>query len=150
MSFFDAINIAASGLTAENVQMDVTTENLANAQSTNNGKPYQPQAVDLQAVGTTSFDQALSSAMGTSSSSAPPSSAGGVEVSGIVNENVPDEEVYDPSSPNADKAGYIKEPDIQPVTEMTNLISESDNYQADVTAMSTAKSMYAETLSVLK
>ena len=76
--------------------------------------------------------------------------AGGVEVTGIVKENVPDQEVYDPGNPQANAQGYIKEPNVQPVSEMTNLISESNAYQADVTAMSTAKSMYSSTLSVLK
>jgi flagellar basal-body rod protein FlgC len=148
MSFFDAINIAASGLTAERTQMDVTAENLANAQTTNNGTPYTPQAVELQSIGGNSFDQELSSAMG--GSSAADSSAGGVEVTGIVNENVTPELVYDPSNPEANKQGYVKEPNIQPVTEMTNLISESNSYQADVTAMQTAKSMYSDTLELLK
>ena len=44
----------------------------------------------------------------------------------------------------------MKEPNVQPVTEMTNLISESNAYQADVTAMSTSKQMYSETLELLK
>ena len=65
MSFFDALNISASGLTAERTQMDVTAENLANAQSTNNGTPYKPQAVELQSVGSgSSFQAELSSAHG--------------------------------------------------------------------------------------
>jgi flagellar basal-body rod protein FlgC len=147
MSFFDAINVAASGLTAERTQMDVTTENLANAQSTNNGTPYQPQAVQLSAVGSSDFSNELASAMGDGPTGA---TAGGVEVTGIVSEKVPDQEVYDPGNPQANTQGYVKEPDVQPVTEMTNLISESNAYQADVTAMSTAKSMYSSTLSVLK
>lgn len=146
MSFFDSLNISATGLTAERLQMDVTAENLANAQSTNNGNPYKPQAVELQAVNSGSnFQTELSSALGGQAQT-----PGGVEVAGIVTENVPDQLVYDPGNPQANKQGYVKEPNIQPVTEMTNLISESDAYQADVTAMDTSKQMYSDTLQILK
>ncbi len=148
MSFFDSINISATGLTAERMQMDVTAENLANAQSTNNGNPYKPQAVELEANGSGSnFQTELSSAMGGGSQGPTP---GGVQVAGIVTENVPDQLVYDPGNPQANKQGYVKEPNIQPVTEMTNLISESNAYQADVTAMDTSKQMYSDTLQILK
>ena len=148
MSFFDSLNISATGLTAERMQMDVTAENLANAQSTNNGNPYKPQAVELESIGSGSnFQDELSSAMGGTSDVGTP---GGVQVKGIVTENVPDQLVYDPGNPQANKQGYVKEPNIQPVTEMTNLISESNAYQADVTAMTTSKQMYSETLQILK
>ncbi len=146
MSFFDALNISATGLTAERTQMDVTAENLANAQSTDNGTPYKPQAVELSAINSgNSFEAELSSAI--SGNAAQPD---GVQVDGIVSENVPDQLVYDPGNPQANAQGYVKEPNIQPVTEMTNLISESNSYQADVTAMSTSKQMYSETLELLK
>jgi flagellar basal-body rod protein FlgC len=146
MSFFDALNISATGLTAERTQMDVTSENLANAQSTNNGTPYKPQAVELQSVNSgNSFQAELSSALGGDADT-----AGGVEVAGIVSENVPNQLVYDPGNSQANKSGYVSEPNIQPVTEMTNLISESNSYQADVTAMDTSKQMYSETLNILK
>src|ERR1700749_4504656 len=101
MSFFDAISIAASGLTAERVRMDVTSENLANADTTNgaNGQPYQEQDVVLQQVGGGGFSAALSSAMG-GGSSASGATPGGVEVAGIVNDPTPDQSVYDPSNPS--------------------------------------------------
>ncbi|HEY2217213.1 MAG TPA: flagellar basal body protein, partial [Solirubrobacteraceae bacterium] len=53
MGLFDAIDIAGSGLTAERVRMDVTAENLANAQTTRgaNGQPYRRQEVVLQQNG---------------------------------------------------------------------------------------------------
>ncbi len=146
MSFFDAINVSASGLTAERVQMDVTAENLANAQSTNNGTPYKPQAVLLQSVGSGGqFQTQLAGALGGNTGT-----PGGVQVAGIVSENVPAQLVYDPGSPQANAQGYVKEPNIQPVTEMTNMIQESNSYQADVTAMETAKQMYITTLGLLK
>jgi flagellar basal-body rod protein FlgC len=150
MSFFDSLNISATGLTAEQTEMNVTAENLANANSTNNGTPYEPQAVDLESIGSGStFQDELSTAMGNTSGgvAGPP---GGVQVQGIVSENVPAQLVYDPGNPQANKQGYVKEPNIQPVTEMTNMIQESNSYQADVTAMSTSKQMYSSTLELLR
>jgi flagellar basal-body rod protein FlgC len=149
MSFFDSMDIAASGLTAERVRMDVTAENLANADTTQgaNGQPYQRQEVVLQQVGGNSFSSTLASAMGQTSSAATP---GGVEVAGIVNDPTPDQLVYDPGAPGANKAGYVKMPNVNSVTEMTDLIDESDSYQDDVTAMDTAKTMFEKTLDLLK
>jgi flagellar basal-body rod protein FlgC len=150
MSFFDAINVAGSGLTAERLRMDVTAENLANAQTTDGpgGQPYRRQEVVLQQVGGSSFGSELAGALGTNGTNSAP--AGGVEVAGIVNDPTPDQLVYDPGHPGANAQGYVKMPNVNPVTEMTDLISESDDYQSDVTAMDTAKTMYSSTLQILK
>jgi flagellar basal-body rod protein FlgC len=144
MSFFDSIDIAATGLTAERVRMDVTAENLANADTTQgaNGQPYQRQEVVLQQVG--GFGATLQAAMG--NVPAP----GGVQVAGIVSDPTPDQEVYDPGNPAANKQGYVKMPNVSTVEEMTDMIDESRSYDADVTAMSTAKDMYTKTLELLK
>lgn len=151
MSFFDAISIAASGLTAERTRMDVTSENLANADTTQgaNGQPYQEQDVVLQQVGGGGFSAALSSAMG-GSSSASGATPGGVQVAGIVNDPTPDQSVYDPTNPSANSQGYVKMPNVNPVNEMVDMIDESRSYESDVTAMSTAKEMYEKTLDLLK
>ena len=154
MSFFDAISIAASGLTAERTRMDVTSENLANADTTQgaNGQPYQEQQVVLQQVGGGGFSAALSNAMGSSSGTQLGSSStpGGVEVAGIVSSSTPDQEVYDPGNPSANTQGYVKMPNVNPVNEMVDMIDESRAYQSDVTAMSTAKDMFEKTLDLLK
>jgi len=149
MGLFEAIGIAGSGLTAERIRMDVTAENLANADTTKaaNGKPYQRQEVELAQVGSSDFGGALSSAISRSAAGSP---AGGVQVTGIVSDATPDQQVYDPGSPEADAQGYVKMPNISTVTEMTDLISESQSYQSDVTAMQTAKSMFTSTLGLLK
>jgi len=153
MSFFDAISIAASGLTAERVRMDVTSENLANADTTQgaNGQPYQRQDVVLQQVGG-GFGAALSGAMsampGTSQVNG--TAAGGVQVAGIVDDPTPDQEVYDPGNPSANAQGYVKMPNVNPVNEMVDMIDESRSYESDVTAMTTAKEMYEKTLDLLK
>jgi flagellar basal-body rod protein FlgC len=154
MSFFDAIGIAASGLTAERTRMDVTSENLANADTTNGagGQPYQRQEVVLSQVGG-GFSAALSGAMGgvgggPSLASGP--TAGGVAVSGIVNDPTPDQMVYDPGNPSANAQGYVRMPNVNPVNEMVDMIDESRSYESDITAMNTAKQMYEKTLDLLK
>jgi flagellar basal-body rod protein FlgC len=153
MSFFDAIGIAASGLTAERTRMDVTSENLANANTTQgaNGQPYQRQEVVLQQVGG-GFNAALSSAMGNAGvgGMAGGPVAGGVQVGGIVSDPTPDQSVYDPGNPAANAQGYVKMPNVNPVNEMVDMIDESRSYQSDVTAMTTAKQMFEKTLDLLK
>ena len=149
MSFFDAISIAASGLTAQRTRMDVTSENLANADTTQgaNGQPYQRQEVVLQQVGG-GFSAALSGAMNATPVNG--TAAGGVQVAGIVNDPTPDQSVYDPGNPAANAQGYVKMPNVNPVNEMVDMIDESRSYESDVTAMTTAKTMYEKTLDLLK
>jgi flagellar basal-body rod protein FlgC len=144
MSLFDAIDISASGLTANRTRMDVTAENLANAETTRgaNGQPYQRQEVVLQQIG--GFGAALAGAM----NQTPP--AGGVQVAGIVSDPTPNQLVYDPGNPDADSKGYVKMPNVNSVTEMVDMIDESRSYEANVTAMNTSKDMYQKTLDLLK
>ncbi len=146
MSFFGAIDIAASGLTAERLRMDVTSENLANAQTTRtaSGGPTSARRSSSQQVGGNGFGATLAGAIGS------PSGTGGVEVAGIVTDPTPDQLVYDPGHPDANAQGYVRMPNVSPVTEMVDLISESRSYEADVTAMQTAKPMYSKTLDLLK
>ena len=149
MGLFDAIGIAGTGLTAERVRMDVTAENLANADTTKgaNGQPYRRQSVVLAQSGTPGFSGALSGALQEAAGGAAP---GGVTVAGIVSDATPNRRVYDPSNPEADAQGYVSMPNVDTVTEMTDLISEQQSYQADVTAMQTSKSMFTSTLGLLK
>ena len=153
MGLFDAIGIAGTGLEAQRIRMDVTAENLANADTTKaaNGQPYQRQEVQLGQIGENqSFSGALSGALEHAEASAGEEPAGGVKVTGIVADDTPDQEVYDPGNPEADAQGYVKMPNVSTVTEMTDLISEQQSYQSDVTAMNTAKQMYEKTLDLLK
>jgi len=164
MGLFDAIDLAGSGMSAQRVRMDVTSENLANADTTRTeaGGPYQRQSVVLQQIPSSSFGSTLAGVMGSSSSGFGSSSGssqdgttsgeipGGVSVAQIVSDPTPGQSVYDPSSPDANAKGYVQMPNVNTVTEMTDLIDESNSYQADVTAMQTAKTMFTSTLGVLK
>ncbi|HME05042.1 MAG TPA: flagellar basal body rod protein FlgC [Solirubrobacteraceae bacterium] len=150
MGLFDAIGIAGSGLSAQRIRMDVTAENLANADTTRGagGRPYQRQDVVLaQGAPGEAFSGALSGALA-QAPGAP--SAAGVQVSAIVQDKTPDQLLYDPGNPEANAKGYVQMPNVSTVTEMTDLISEQQSYQSDVTAMQTAKSMFTATLGLLK
>jgi flagellar basal-body rod protein FlgC len=145
MGMFDAIDISASGLTAERMRMDVTAQNLANAQTTRgaDGEPYRRKEVVLaerQAPG--SFGAALAGAMTTGGK--------GVEVAAITEDQTPLKQVYDPSHPDADDNGYVQMPNVDTVAEMVDLISAQRAYEANVTAMQAAKQMFSKTLELLR
>jgi flagellar basal-body rod protein FlgC len=150
MGLFDAIDASGSGLSAERLRMDVTSENLANAQTTKgaDGQPYRRKEVVLQQNGAsgTSFSSVLASMQGAGGAK----SVAGVRVSGIVEDSSALKRIYDPGHPDADKEGYVTMPNVNTVTEMTDLISSSRAYEANVTAMQTAKQMFAKTLDLLR
>src|SRR3712207_4273794 len=101
MGLFDAINVSGSGLSAERLRMDVTAENLANAQTTRgtDGQPYKRKEVVLREAG--GFDGALNAAMGGGDVAGQPGAPGGVEVAGIAEDTLPNRQVYDPGHPDA-------------------------------------------------
>jgi flagellar basal-body rod protein FlgC len=148
MGLFDALNVSASGLTAERMRMDVTAENLANAQTTRTaaGGPYRRKEVVLaqQTEGTSGFGAQLRTAMGGSGG------GGGVEVAGIAEDASEGKRVYDPGHPDADGEGYVTMPNVDTVTEMVDLISASRAYEANVTAMQASKQMFTKTLDILR
>jgi flagellar basal-body rod protein FlgC len=149
MGLFDAIDIAGSGLTAERLRMDVTAENLANAQTTRtaDGGPYQRKEVVLQPSGGTSFSTMLTGAIGGTRAADAPR---GVEVAAIVEDQTAQRQVYDPGHPDANEQGYVAMPNVNPVSEMVDLISSSRSYEANVTAMQSAKQMFTKTLELLR
>jgi flagellar basal-body rod protein FlgC len=147
MGMFDALEISASGLTAERLRMDVTAENLANAQTTRgaDGQPYRRKEVVLaERQGPGSFGAALAGAMGRGGA------PGGVEVASIAQDQTPLKQVYDPGHPDADANGYVQMPNVDPVAEMVDLISAQRAYEANVTAMQAAKQMFSKTLDLLR
>ena len=145
---FDALNVSATGLTAERLRMDVTAENLANAQTTRgaDGQPYRRKEVVLQQRDG-GFGQALNTAMARGASTG---GGGGVEVAGIVEDQSDFKLVYDPAHPDANAEGYVQMPNVNPVTEMVDLIASSRAYEANVTAMQTAKSLFSKTFDLLR
>ena len=156
MGLFDSLAISASGLSAERLRMDVTAENLANAQSTQgaDGQPYRRKSVVLQAVGGQGgFAQALAAAQTANAAATGDTSGaqpGGVQVAAIVEDPTAGRRVYNPGHPDADGQGYVTMPNVDTVTEMVDLISASRAYEANTTAMQTAKQMFTKTLELLR
>jgi flagellar basal-body rod protein FlgC len=133
---FDSFDINASGMTAQRYRMDIISENVANANTTRteDGTPYRRKVVTFEAIGKEGsfsriFDSARDSVAG-----------GGVRVDSVVEDTWTEENmVYDPSHPDADENGYVTYPNINTVTEMTNLIDASRAYEANATAFSASK-----------
>jgi len=148
MGLFGGLDISASGMSAERLRMDVIAENLANADTTRgpNGGPYRRKEVVLQENGGgTSFAATLQGAQGGGGQA-----GGGVQVAGIVNDPSPMKRVYDPGHPDADAQGYVTMPNVEPVTEMVDLITASRGYEANVQALTASKQMFTRTLDILR
>lgn len=137
MSLFQSFNINASGMTAQRFRMDVISENVANVNTTRtaDGTPYTRKIVSFAEKDVTPFSRVLDntreSYMGN-----------GVKVSGLYEDTKSDYvKKYDPSHPDADQDGYVSYPNVNIVTEMTNMIDASRSYEANVTAFQTSKSI---------
>lgn len=146
MSFFNAINTSASGLTAQRLRMDVISENLANANTTRtaDGTAYKRKIVLFQErEQATTFEQCFAQATGNVGINGK-----GVRVSRIVNDETKGALVYDPTHPDANEEGYVEQSNVNIVQEMVNLISASRSYEANVTSINTSKSMLTKTLEI--
>ncbi len=144
---FGAMNISASGMTAQSLRRDIIAENVANVNTTRgaDGKPYRRKNVIFEQKSVTSFDKALDLSMGATGIS-----LDGVKVSQIVEDQSEGRKVYDPSHPDADEQGYVTYPNVNTVQEMTDLIDASRAYEANVTAFNATKAMYLKTLELGK
>lgn len=140
MSMFSAFNINASGLTAQRYRMDIISENVANASTTRtaDGTPYRRKVVTFEEKGgQTSFSRVLGQAAYNHGYTGQ-----GVKVSGVYEDYGTEMNmVYDPSHPDADENGYVTYPNVNIITEMTNMIDASRAYEANSTAFNASKSM---------
>ncbi len=146
MSFFDSMNVSATGLSAQRMRMDVISENIANVNTTKaaDGKPYKRKIALFEEISNPGsfasyFDKAVNDG-GISPAKA------GVKVSKIVEDERSGQKVFEPNHPDADKDGYVTMPNVNIVEEMVNMISASRSYEANITAISNTKQMIARTL----
>ena len=139
-SVFGAMDVSASGLSAQRQRMNLIAENLANAETTRTpaGGPYRRKEILLSAQGPSPFGDVLGRL----------TSAGGVEVVGVQESQAPARRVYNPTHPDADPQGFVAMPNINPVVEMVDLLAATRAYEANVTAIQAAKSMAQKALEI--
>lgn len=151
MGMFDALDISASGLTAQRYRMDIISENVANANTTRteNGGVYRRKVVTFEAKGDNGLD--FSTVLGRSTADLSNALGDGVRISSVREDRSSDlKKVYDPSHPDADEAGYVYYPNVDIITEMTNLIDASRAYEANATVIDSTKNMLSTGLSIAK
>ena len=145
MSMFSAFNVNASGMTAQRYRMDVISENVANASTTRteDGTPYRRKIVTFAQKGERSD---FSKVLGTITRGY---SGQGVKVTAVLEDHETEMNmVYDPAHPDADENGYVTYPNVNIITEMTNLIDASRAYEANATAFNASKSMALKGLEI--
>jgi len=150
MGIFNGMNISASGLTAQSMRMDTIAQNIANVDTTRdeNGKPYRRKTVVFAEKNNDAFSTALAMSRTQRASKV---NGNGVKITAVVEDHVASmKKVYDPSHPDADQDGYVTYPNVNTVTEMTNLIDASRSYEANVTAFNATKNMLLKGLEVGK
>lgn len=156
MAFLDSMNIAASGLTATRMRMDVISENIANAEATRTveGGPYTRKATVYEAVNSSSsFDSLLASKLGKdyrigNKIGKFEDSVGGVTVKEVVDDKSEYVTVYDPEHPDADENGYVKYPNVDTTQEVLDMMSATRAYQMNLNALDAVKTMASQALKI--
>ena len=142
MDVFRTLRISGSGLTAQRFRMDTIAQNIANAATTRTaeGRPYRRRVPVFQ-PGQEGFGPMLSAALRRYH-------AGGVRVTGVLEDPSPFKSVYEPHHPDADAQGYVRYPNVDITRELINMMSASRSYEANVTILNTTKSLAAKALEI--
>jgi len=144
------MGISASGLTAQRLRMDIIAENIANVNTTRtaDGGPYKRKTVLFEEMRDNDPFSLVFEGIFGAGNRVPAPQGMGVRVTGIAEDDSPGNLIYDPTHPDADELGYVRMPNINIVEEMVNMIAASRSYEANITAMSTARTMTQRTLEI--
>lgn len=137
MNIYTALEISASGLTAQRQRLNVISENLANSQVTRTpqGGPYLRKNVILETEPAEKFASFLESPVK-------------VAVTDIVESTEGLVQEYDPTHPDANEQGVVTWPNVNPVKEMVSLVLASRAFEANVAAFRTGKAMALKALEI--
>lgn len=136
-----ASRAAASALAVERTRIEAAVSNLANAESTRSadGKPYRRRDVVLRAEPVEGFQAALGR-----------STATGVKVAAVVEDQSEYRRRYEPSHPDADKNGFVSLPNVDAANEMVDMLGAARAYQANLAAIGIIRDMVAKALELGK
>lgn len=143
MDIFNSIKISSSALKAQGTRLNVISSNMANVETTRTpeGGPYRKKDVVFR-TSNQSFDKHLAQNLR--------EGVQGVEVAAIQNNPSPLKMIYEPSHPDADADGYVALPNINILEEMTDMMTATKSYEANVTAINAAKRMALKALDIGK
>ena len=152
MGFMNTINIVGSGLTAQQLRLDIVGENVTNSTTTRveNGEgAYRRKMVVFEAkTGRDAFRRAMAQA---STGMVPAGqTAGGVRVTQIVDDPSPMKLVYDPTHPDANDDGYVEMPNVDMVKEMADAMAATQAFSSNVTMFNTMKTVITDGLQIGK
>ena len=148
MAIFNGMNISASGMTAQTMRMDTIAPNLANIDTTRdeNGNTYRRKTVVFAEKNKDAFGAALAMQQARRATTL---NGQGVKVTAIAEDHVTAlKKVYDPAHPDADEDGYVTYPNVNIVTEMTNMIDSTRAYEANATAFTASKTIAMKGLDI--
>ena len=153
MAFLNTVNIVGSGLTAQQLRLDIVAENVTNSQTTrteNGGGAYRRKIVVFEAVsGRDTFRDVMARAASLAvSNTVSQPNAGGVRVTQILEDDAPMKIVYDPTHPDADEDGYLEMPNVDMVKEIADAMAASRAFASNVTAFNTLKSVISSGLEI--
>ncbi|HTB96638.1 MAG TPA: flagellar basal body rod protein FlgC [Terracidiphilus sp.] len=163
MNFFAIMDTSGSAMQAERMRAEVVAANMANAETTRTsaGGPYRRQMVVFAAnqgdatLADTFNDQGNANLQSASAATAfstagPASVAPGVRIDQVVEDTAPPLKRYDPGHPDAGPDGYVEYPDINPLTEMVDLMGATRAYSLNGSAVQAEKNMIASALEIAK
>ena len=149
MAFASIMHIVGSGLTAEQLRLDVISENITNMNTTRTegGGPYRRKVVRFEAeADRDGFRRALAAAMDASNRGA--EKAGGVRVTDILEDPSDLPVTFDPDHPDANEDGYVEMPNVTLVKEIADAMAATQAYSANVTAFNTLKTVLQRGLEI--
>lgn len=166
VGLFTSLNISASGLRAQRIRQNVIASNLANAETTRTaeGGPYKRQFVVLEADPKETDKRFVfgpkqlpgfttdKEHMRIPNPELPLKKeriGSGVSVKEIQQDSSPPRLVYDPTHPDADAQGYVAMPNINVIQEMTDMLTATRAYEANVTAFNASKAMMMKALEIV-